>query len=43
MPGVVEKLLVEPGQRVQAGDPLVVIIAMKMEVGSYSRCLLPLK
>ncbi|KAA0203286.1 hypothetical protein HAZT_HAZT002333, partial [Hyalella azteca] len=31
MPGVVEKLLVEPGQRVQAGDPLVVIIAMKME------------
>ena len=32
MPGVVEKLCVEEGQTVKTGDPLVVIIAMKMEV-----------
>ncbi|KAK2719343.1 methylcrotonoyl-CoA carboxylase subunit alpha, mitochondrial-like isoform X2 [Artemia franciscana] len=31
MPGVVEKLLVSEGQYVKAGDPLVVLIAMKME------------
>jgi len=31
MPGVVEKVMVEEGQQVEAGDPLVVIIAMKME------------
>ncbi|XP_069161726.1 methylcrotonoyl-CoA carboxylase subunit alpha, mitochondrial [Procambarus clarkii] len=31
MPGVVEKVFVTPGQTVEAGDPLVVIIAMKME------------
>ncbi|KAF2355622.1 Biotin/lipoyl attachment, partial [Trinorchestia longiramus] len=31
MPGVVEKVLVEAGQKVQPGDPLVVVIAMKME------------
>lgn len=37
MPGVVEKIMVEPGQQVQAGDPLVVIIAMKMEVGTMTR------
>lgn len=32
MPGVVEKVFVSPGQKVVAGDPLVVMIAMKMEV-----------
>ncbi|KAK8395118.1 hypothetical protein O3P69_006101 [Scylla paramamosain] len=31
MPGVVEKVFVSPGQMVEAGDPLVVMIAMKME------------
>lgn len=31
MPGVVEKVFVSPGQTVAAGDPLVVMIAMKME------------
>ncbi|XP_063224610.1 methylcrotonoyl-CoA carboxylase subunit alpha, mitochondrial isoform X2 [Bacillus rossius redtenbacheri] len=31
MPGVVEKVCVVPGQAVGAGDPLVVVIAMKME------------
>lgn len=31
MPGVVEKVFVSPGQTVEAGDPLVVMIAMKME------------
>lgn len=32
MPGVIEKVLVTPGTQVQKGDPLVVMIAMKMEV-----------
>ena len=32
MPGVVEKVAVSPGMEVQKGDPLVVMIAMKMEV-----------
>ena len=36
MPGVVEKISVEPGQRVEAGDPLVIMIAMKMEVRAVS-------
>ncbi|XP_059171724.1 methylcrotonoyl-CoA carboxylase subunit alpha, mitochondrial-like [Physella acuta] len=31
MPGVIEKVAVEPGAKVQKGDPLVVMIAMKME------------
>lgn len=31
MPGRIVKLLVEPGQQVQAGDPVVVVEAMKME------------
>lgn len=31
MPGVIEKVLVTPGTQVQKGDPLVVMIAMKME------------
>ena len=36
MPGVVEKVFVTPGQSVEAGDPLVVMIAMKMEVSPNS-------
>lgn len=32
MPGVVEKVFVSAGQTVAPGDPLVVMIAMKMEV-----------
>lgn len=31
MPGVIEKLFVSEGDRVKEGDPLVVMIAMKME------------
>lgn len=31
MPGVLDKLLVQPGDRVVAGQPVAVIIAMKME------------
>jgi len=31
MPGVIEKVMVEDGATVTAGDPLVVMIAMKME------------
>lgn len=31
MPGVIEKVLVSPGTQVEEGDPLVVMIAMKME------------
>ena len=31
MPGVIEKVMVEDGAVVEAGDPLVVMIAMKME------------
>ena len=41
MPGVVEKVHVEPGQSVDKGDPLVVMIAMKMEVrGNLGLCYL---
>jgi acetyl/propionyl-CoA carboxylase alpha subunit len=32
MPGVIEKVMVKDGDVVNAGDPLVVMIAMKMEV-----------
>ncbi|KAH3790134.1 hypothetical protein DPMN_168329 [Dreissena polymorpha] len=32
MPGVIEKVSVTPGQAVEKGDPLVVMIAMKMEI-----------
>lgn len=31
MPGVIEKVNVKPGDNVTAGQPLVVMIAMKME------------
>ena len=31
MPGVVEKVYVKAGDQVNAGDPLAVMIAMKME------------
>lgn len=36
MPGVIEKVAVEPGATVQKGEPLVVMIAMKMEVKCFS-------
>ena len=32
MPGVIEKVMVEPGQKVAVGQPLIIMIAMKMEV-----------
>lgn len=32
MPGVIEKVAVVPGSQVEKGDPLVIMIAMKMEV-----------
>lgn len=31
MPGIIEKILVKPGDIVKSGDPLFVLIAMKME------------
>lgn len=31
LPGVVLKILVKPGDRVQAGDPVIIIESMKME------------
>ena len=34
MPGVVEKVSVNAGDKVEQGDPLVVMIAMKMEVSN---------
>lgn len=34
--GNIWKLLVEPGQRVQAGDPLLIVEAMKMEFNVYA-------
>ena len=36
MPGVIEKVSVKPGDTVTEGDPLVVMIAMKMEVSATS-------
>lgn len=40
MPGVVERVAVEEGATVKAGDPVVVMIAMKMEVSHLFICLL---
>lgn len=31
MPGIIEKILVKDGEEVKAGQPLLVMIAMKME------------
>lgn len=31
MPGYIWKILVEPGQEVEAGQPLMILVAMKME------------
>lgn len=31
MPGIIEKVLVQDGEQVQLGQPLLVMIAMKME------------
>ena len=31
MPGVIQKVLVKEGEEVKTGDPLLVLIAMKME------------
>jgi biotin carboxyl carrier protein len=31
LPGVVLKILVKPGDRVQAGDPIIIVESMKME------------
>ena len=38
MPGVVDKVIVKPGDHVKAGDPVAVIIAMKMEVSDLASC-----
>lgn len=37
MPGVIEKVMVTAGTQVEKGDPLVIMIAMKMEVSIGSR------
>ncbi|GIX70895.1 methylcrotonoyl-CoA carboxylase subunit alpha, mitochondrial [Caerostris extrusa] len=38
MPGVIEKISVQVGDKVKKGDPLVVIIAMKMEYVIKAHC-----
>ena len=37
MPGVVEQVMVKEGERVKAGQALVVMIAMKMEASPGAR------
>ena len=32
MPGIIEKVNVSVGDKVEAGDPVIIMIAMKMEV-----------
>jgi biotin carboxyl carrier protein len=32
MPGIIDRILVTKGTKVQIGDPLLIIVAMKMEV-----------
>lgn len=36
MPGSIVKVLVEPGQKVSEGEPLIIVEAMKMETSLYS-------
>ena len=38
MPGLVVQIRVQPGQEIKAGDPLIVIEAMKMENVLKARC-----
>jgi len=37
MPGVIDKVFVKAGDTVQEGQPMIVMIAMKMEVSQYRR------
>lgn len=32
MPGIIEKIIVKPGDSIKKGDNIAVVIAMKMEV-----------
>lgn len=38
MPGIIEKVLIKEGDQVKAGDPLVIMIAMKMEYTLKAGC-----
>jgi len=38
MPGSVWKVLVQPGQRVKQGDPLIIVESMKMEFSQLAPC-----
>ena len=38
MPGVVDKVFVKPGETVEEGQPMLVMIAMKMEVSKFAYC-----
>lgn len=41
MPGIVNKILVKVGDQIKAGDDIMIVIAMKMEVsgmGNFYRC-----
>ena len=37
MPGIVNKVLVEVGDKISAGDAVMIVIAMKMEVSDFWR------